>query len=311
MRKYIVGFVCGALVMSSAAVYASDTIKATIFPVSINVNGQNTELPDGYKIINVEGRTYVPIRFVAESLDSVVAYDHSSKSIRIDNRFELQAIGSELRAGNLAVQKSGSANKITGEIYAGQSFWASMATSKNEVVPSSSLTLEADIAFYDQKGKKLGSAPIAVPMKAEGDQLKSFEGYTDHDVKGYAFATLEYALEPIHAFLPPSFGASDSKGNIAVGMESARKSGDFTKVRLWIGGLKQGTYKAEGTVAFYDSNDNLLGTAEFQTTVSGKKDQTFADFDGNDSFTIETAGKGDFAMAAKYTVTLQSFEAQK
>jgi hypothetical protein len=42
-------------------------------------------LGSNYKILNVNGNTYVPIRFVVENIGGVIKYDEKSKSINIQH----------------------------------------------------------------------------------------------------------------------------------------------------------------------------------------------------------------------------------
>ncbi|MBD3922400.1 hypothetical protein H8B09_26845 [Paenibacillus sp. PR3] len=69
----------------TAVAYASDLVQAHLSNGSIYVNNQKKELPSGQSVLNVNGSTYVPIRFISEQLHDIVGYDAKSKSVYIDD----------------------------------------------------------------------------------------------------------------------------------------------------------------------------------------------------------------------------------
>jgi hypothetical protein len=77
LKKFILGLTCGIILTASTAVYASDTIQAYLFPVTIEFNGHDKKLDSEYKVLNYNGHAYVPVRFVAESLGVGVRYINS------------------------------------------------------------------------------------------------------------------------------------------------------------------------------------------------------------------------------------------
>ncbi len=217
MKKLAVGFIAGAVFASSTVVYAGEAIKAVIFPVKYKVNGVNIDLPNGYQSINVDGRAYVPIRFAAESLNVVVAYDEASKTIQMDSGFDLSSINTPIRAGYIEVVKQGNTSKVKGKLYIGQSYWDALHNSKMEIKPGSEVDFKAGIAFYNDESKLLGVTPISMSLIAKGDQIKSFEIVTDQDVSGYTYASLQdIQPEPIYAFLPPSPFLDDPTGKVTI-----------------------------------------------------------------------------------------------
>ncbi|MCP1311190.1 stalk domain-containing protein [Paenibacillus tyrfis] len=74
MRKYVIGFVCGAFISMSTMVYASDSIQAFLFPVKISFNGKRMDMSE-YKVLNYENHAYVPIRFIAENVGISINYN--------------------------------------------------------------------------------------------------------------------------------------------------------------------------------------------------------------------------------------------
>ncbi|TXK75475.1 stalk domain-containing protein [Paenibacillus sp. N3.4] len=85
MKKLIFGVVCGIALTATTAVYAADTIQAYLFPVTFEVNGQNKEVGSEYTLLNYNGHSYVPVRFVAESLGLGIKYLDKNKVISIMN----------------------------------------------------------------------------------------------------------------------------------------------------------------------------------------------------------------------------------
>ncbi|GKU78028.1 stalk domain-containing protein [Paenibacillus sp. L3-i20] len=307
MKKYFVGFVCGVLCASASAVYASDAIKATLFPVKYEVNGVKSELQEGYHTLKYNNRAYVPIRFAAESLNSVVIYNDSTKTIRIDNGFNVHSIATDVRAGYIKAVKTEIGSKITGQLYAGQQYWDALRNSKMMVEPTSVVDIKGYIAFYNDSSKLIGKAPISVTSNAKGDQLKSFETIANFDASNYSFATLEYVSpEPMNIFLPPLLDVTDKSKTIAVEIERTKKSGDFTKVRIRFGLLKEGSYHIEAVMTYFDAKGTKLGTTDINANVEGPIND--APGEEMNLHEYETAGKGDFSKAASLDVTLNKIE---
>lgn len=72
LKKFVSGLLVGAIASFSTAAIASDTIQALIFPAKITINGVPKEIGDEYRILNVDGHVYVPIRYVAENTGAIV-----------------------------------------------------------------------------------------------------------------------------------------------------------------------------------------------------------------------------------------------
>lgn len=83
MKRSIVFAVIALLLFSYPTVYASEFIKAYLFPVQLEVNGQIKPLPQEYQILNVNGHAYVPVRYVSESMGLGVRYDEKNQVISI------------------------------------------------------------------------------------------------------------------------------------------------------------------------------------------------------------------------------------
>jgi len=92
MRKFLLGFLAGAVLFSVSRVDASNLLEAVRFPVTLIINGKVTPLDTGHTILNYNGSAYVPVRLVGEALHAKVRYadDDPEKVISInDPRAEL------------------------------------------------------------------------------------------------------------------------------------------------------------------------------------------------------------------------------
>ncbi|RIX51679.1 copper amine oxidase N-terminal domain-containing protein [Paenibacillus nanensis] len=308
MRKYAIGFICGVTLATATTVYAGDTIKAAIFPVKYEVNGKNVTLPDGYETLIYNNRAYVPVRFVAEALGTVVIYNQAAGTIRLDDGFSMRSISSDLRGGYVQTRKIGSRTKVTAQLYAGPAYWESLYTSKISLEPKSHVTITANLSFYDEEGKLLAKLPVSVSCKADGDQLLNVEAETAADLSDYAFVSLENVEpEPIYAFLPPDLPYVDATGSLALGQTDAMPSGEFTKVRVHYAVLKEGYYRFEAELIYYDEKGSKIGTAALNAEGAGtgiSPDQA-----GKHSiYSLETVGRGDFTKADRIEVSVKKME---
>ena len=74
MKKYLVGFIIGVLVVSASVGLANQ-------PIRIFIDGQYVQTDVPAQIIN--GRTMVPVRYIAEAFGALVEWDESTKSVII------------------------------------------------------------------------------------------------------------------------------------------------------------------------------------------------------------------------------------
>ncbi|UQZ84834.1 hypothetical protein SK3146_04089 [Paenibacillus konkukensis] len=161
----------------AAAVSASDSIRATIFPVNFDINGQTRQLDGEYSVLNYNGHIYTPVRFIAESLGAVIDYDADKKQVWIkqgdlalyDRNF------SGFYVGNLIAVKEGTRTKVTGQM-------------KVQTLLEEENAVEASLTFYNNKSEVIGIAGISSPSL--GRNVQTFESYADGDITGYTTVTL-------------------------------------------------------------------------------------------------------------------------
>ncbi len=86
MKKFLTGLLCGLLLATSTAVFASDTIQTVIMDAKFKFDGVVRELDDDNRIVlNYNGSAYVPVRFVAENAGKLVGYDAATQTISINS----------------------------------------------------------------------------------------------------------------------------------------------------------------------------------------------------------------------------------
>lgn len=108
----------GLVIACSSVAFASSTIQTLLFPTGFEINGNDTTLNEDYKVLNVDGHAYVPIRFVAENLRAAIDYDEERQMIYIKNG-DLDLIDPDYKGisvGNLILTKKGESTKVTGQL---------------------------------------------------------------------------------------------------------------------------------------------------------------------------------------------------
>ncbi|MCZ8515715.1 stalk domain-containing protein [Paenibacillus filicis] len=83
MKRFVLGALFGALLAGTTTIYAADDIRAVLFPVQIEFNGVTKDLGSGYAVLNYDGHTYVPLRFMAENLGAGALYDAANKKVSV------------------------------------------------------------------------------------------------------------------------------------------------------------------------------------------------------------------------------------
>jgi hypothetical protein len=153
LKKFILGVLVGAVASFSTVAVASDSIQALIFPAKININGVTHDLNNDYRILNVDGHAYVPIRYIAENTGTIVGYDQNNQVISLAyGQINLQDPNDKsISIGDLVVEP----NSVNLEVLQGHIKVDRAATSYVN------LTIE----FYDKDGKLLGSTDLSDDFK--------------------------------------------------------------------------------------------------------------------------------------------------
>jgi hypothetical protein len=270
MKKFVLGLTCGIIVSISSVAYASDSIKAILFPAKFLINQVSIDPKDySYEVLNYGGRTYVPIRFVAETMNSVVNYDEKAKLITVDNDFKIiDAAQSSTKAGHLNVVIEGNHSKMDIQIY----------TTKTDMGDEHT----GEIVFWDDQGKVMEKVPYTFDLP-KGTNIIKLQLVSKSDVSGYATATLT-DITPIELMLPvpPSLDVQDQENKIKFGIRNSAGfyNGSYTVFPGMVSGTNQDEFaEIEATVTFYNDNNTILGTAPIYATLNGL-DPVYVDFIG-------------------------------
>lgn len=299
MKKYVIGFAVGASVTLGTAAYASDIVQTFLFPAQFVINGESrTPAPD-YAVLNYNGHAYVPIRFVAEQLGAVVAYDDASQTITVDNRFAVRDMESSIRVGQLQVNRQGQQTKVTGQLFVGQSHWDMMANARNWVPDLKETEVTARLYFYNERGERIGEVALEQQFATHGDQIKPFEAIADGDLTSYAAVTLSVISPiPFGLMAPPTLNYTDADKRLAVGSLKLAAEGDFTQIKAWASLKVDGRYRVSANLDFYDADGKLLGTAPMSAEMHGMDPAK-----GNGASAYELMCKGDVSAYSDIRIT--------
>lgn len=272
--------------------------RTYLFPVKFVINGENKTPNGSVETLNYNGSAYVPIRYLAESMDSAVIYDHPSKTITIDNRFTIvDANNLYSKAGFISVSKEGSHSKISGKLYIGYGSWdhklINAMKSMNPTVDYSKTQASGYLVFWNAKGEVLEKVPYQISgIEYQSEQIANFEATSQKDIAGYAAVTLEQTNPSPR----PTFNYKevttfrDSEGKVTLGILNLVKSGEFTIVRAGLGANHASvTPQSVITVTFFDENGSRLGSAK--TTLGNKPDVMYAILLGKGDFTAYKSAK--------------------
>lgn len=84
-KGFVAGVMVGAMAMVAVPAFADgESISALIDnSIQLMIDNEMKTMPDDYKVLNVEGRTYLPSRYVAEQLGATVEWNEGSRLVRI------------------------------------------------------------------------------------------------------------------------------------------------------------------------------------------------------------------------------------
>ncbi|KRE45965.1 stalk domain-containing protein [Paenibacillus sp. Soil724D2] len=177
MKKFLLGLSCGFVIACSSVAVASDTIQALLFPASFEINGNTASLNNDYKVLNVDGHAYVPIRFVAENLGATIDYDADTNMIFVKNG-NLTLIDPNYKGisvGNLILTKKGENTKVTGQL-------------KMEGMGNTKNMIGANLSFYNDKSEKIGE--VAISGNDFGVDAQTFVSEGLGDFRAYSTVNL-------------------------------------------------------------------------------------------------------------------------
>ncbi|NRF95567.1 hypothetical protein HQN89_32535 [Paenibacillus frigoriresistens] len=180
MRKFFQGLLIGVGLTASTAVFASNTIQATLFPTILNfhVNGKLTPI-DGAGdngVLNYNNKAYIPLRLFSENIGSTVDFksisdtDPQKHQIDVykedDQNFTIKDPNGFVSIGTVQANISPASNTATGIIKINKSFNPSQKKIR--------ITVKTKDNSYDSE-YVLISNPENKPLK-EGD-IRPFTAY--------------------------------------------------------------------------------------------------------------------------------------
>lgn len=293
MKKFIIGLLCGTVLTATSTAFASDFVKAFLFPVKLVFNGETKDPGDDNPVLNYNGKTYVPLRFLSETMGASVGYNGESQTVSVDYitdeglRLHDAWVGGAVQAGNLRLTAEDGKTTVKGQVLLDKHF-------------ANEKSVGFSLRFYDEAGNSIGNVGYTASLKP--GEIRTFEATGDGDFSNYAAVTMEAGYSQMgpaaKGFPPGELTLKDPNYPLlALGdlrIDSADKFNRYSRVagHVRYDNTKPGSYKA--SLHFYDKEGSLLGTASLL-----KQDWTVS---GGVS-TFEAVGKGNFQ---KYdTVTLE------
>ncbi|WP_187274536.1 ankyrin repeat domain-containing protein [Paenibacillus sp. N3.4] len=182
MKKFIAGLVCGLSIGLCTVAFASETIQAYLFSGHIKINGQEKTLSHGANILNVEGTTYVPIRYVSENLGINVGYDEQTKTI-------------DLAYGKMNLQDPKELSLVFGDIVDTPNVVFDNSDIDGHIMINATTPtyVSATFAFMDDNGKMIGEGTI---WENFDPGLQKFHFHIQKNVSRYS--TISVQVHDVH-----------------------------------------------------------------------------------------------------------------
>ncbi|TXK74386.1 copper amine oxidase N-terminal domain-containing protein [Paenibacillus sp. N3.4] len=286
MKNWFIFLSCAILVFAGTTAVASDSLQALLFPVNIQLNGEAKQPDDSHPVVNINGETYVPLRYLSEQMGATVGWKEDTKTISIDYVTDeglplTNTWNHSIRAGNLKAvpNEDKTKTRVTGQF-------------QNM---SSELGIGLILNFYSNKGEKMGTASYNATMKSGEINTVQMEG--EGDLSNYAVVTMDvwYKHAPSYAIPPGELNVKDEHmPDIALGdigaFRYSGRDGVYTQVLGHLSNQlpRPGNYKL--TLQFMDGNGVLLGT----TTLPQRHWSNAPGGIGG----FEAVGPGDFSKYA-------------
>jgi len=124
LKKFVIGFMLGAVFFSSVSYAATSTeVKAYITDFKLKIHGKETPLTN--KIVSINGSSYLPVKEISNLLGYQVAWDDKNKTVKIGTEATINSDVPSLSVKVSIPDKALEAivrrtiNKPTGDIYTG------------------------------------------------------------------------------------------------------------------------------------------------------------------------------------------------
>jgi hypothetical protein len=120
-RQLFAGMIIGGMVATTGIAAADPNSVTAIIEdwVKFQFNGVEKSIPEGFDVLNYNGRVYVPARFIAEQLGGTVDWDSNTQTVKINSDLQNQLNEKQQQIEKLndqlsQLQKTQSNNPITG-----------------------------------------------------------------------------------------------------------------------------------------------------------------------------------------------------
>jgi len=256
MKKFFVGVVVGAVLATGTTVAASDSLKAMLFPVKLVINGETKETSSEVPVVNINGSTYVPLRFMAEAMDATVGWQEESQTVKVDywtgqGVDPIVGWGMGVAVGNLEVSKDGENTRITGQVHHSKDYTTERG-------------FGFTLTFYDGEGEVMGQA--SYESKLQPGETQTFDLSAPGDLTKYQVVTVSGGFQgsrPAHYGYPPGelLLKDENHPEFKLGDLSLTDLHHHTVVRGHISQSvpRPGLYKI--TLHFHNQGGYLLGSA--------------------------------------------------
>ncbi|MBP1993758.1 hypothetical protein [Paenibacillus eucommiae] len=170
MKKFIIGFMCGAAIATTTTVWAADSIQAYLFPskvefrhgemiTPVDVSGDNA-------VINYNNKAYIPLRTFAEAIGAKVSFKEAAASNGNKNQIILMT-GQAFENGPLTLSDPDN-NVNIGDLYVvrepnGNNSLTSGTIRINKVLKDK----EIEIHAFDAKGELIGKTDFVYIQDSE------------------------------------------------------------------------------------------------------------------------------------------------
>lgn len=172
-KLFIIGIICGALVMSVSPIIAKvgkEAINVVYNNIKLEVNGIKTTMPKDVEPFIYNGTTYLPVREVAEALGEKVEYDKKTSTIYVGNRKKKPNDGS-IRLMDYIQKKPllGDTNRI----YIDDEYYSDIS---QESIPTQYVMVAKEKVGFDSilyaKGAYTGASGSSVIVKTDSNFSK-------------------------------------------------------------------------------------------------------------------------------------------
>ncbi|SDE62260.1 hypothetical protein SAMN02799630_05951 [Paenibacillus sp. UNCCL117] len=85
MRKFVSGLLCGILLSTATAIYASDSVPSRIWPIQLEINDHVLEPSAEHPVLNYDGQAYVPLRLIANMLGLGIKYQDKENILSVQS----------------------------------------------------------------------------------------------------------------------------------------------------------------------------------------------------------------------------------